>query len=112
MMTHWRQVSRTWLIGAVILFPLYGIAGLGNVWATPTEGTTMSGDTSTNAVPPVGKRQGQSPKLKPSVSGDTTGQSGKSVHKRHGQSPKNKQPSKASTTPSESERHGQSPSNE
>ena len=107
MTEHWRRIFRAGLIGVVILFPLYGIDGFGSAWASPT-GETMSGDTGSNSGPPIGKRQGQSPKLKP---GD--GQGGKSVHKRHGQSPKNKSASKGATnTPSAEGRQGQSPSNE
>jgi hypothetical protein len=108
MTEHLRQIFRAWLIGVVILFPLYGIEEFGNAWASPTGETTMSADTGANSEPPIGKRQGQSPKLKPGE-----GQGGKSMHKRHGQSPKNKSASKgATTTPSAEGRQGQSPSNE
>lgn len=75
MIWQYRHRFRALLIGAIILFPWCGIMGMAD--AEP-------GDTQDPGTTSVGKRQGQSPALKPSktASGGTA-----PVGKRQGQSP-------------------------
>ncbi|BFU91725.1 MAG: hypothetical protein NTAFB01_29120 [Nitrospira sp.] len=96
---QYRHRFRTLLIGAIILFPWCGIMGMADA---------ESGDTQDPGTTSVGKRQGQSPALKPmskAAPGDTT-----PVGKRQGQSPALK-PSKAASggTAPVGKRQGQSP---
>lgn len=107
MIRKYRHAIRALLIGAIILFPWYGIM---------ETAAAESGKTQEPGATSMGKRQGQSPAPKPSksASGGTT-----SVGKRQGQSPANKPTSKAApkdtgenSIPLDDRRQGQSPGNE
>ena len=118
------------LIGAIILFPWYGVMEMADAESGKTQepGATSMGkrqgqspapkpsEAASGDTTPVGKRQGQSPAPKPSksASGSTT-----PVGKRQGQSPANKPTSKTApkdtgenSIPLDDRRQGQSPGNE
>ena len=130
MIRQYRQTFQALLIGTLILFPWYGVMEMADAESEKTQepGATSIGKrqgqspalkpskAASEETTPVGKRQGQSPAPKPSksASGGTT-----SVGKRQGQSPANKPTSKAApkdtgenSIPLDDRRQGQSPGNE